>query len=102
MKYKIGTSKIHNRGIIASNNIKKGEKIGTAINNIVLNGLVNLNITKNFGRLINHSWKPNSSLEYKNNTYIVIASKNIKKGDEITLDYRNTPWFILGPNPNWK
>lgn len=98
--YHIGPSKIQGRGVISNRDFKPGEEIDIAIS--YEKG--SPKITSYFGSLINHSWNPNSYLKYNKffNSYFVHATYEIHSGEEITLDYRNTPWFIAPPDPNWK
>lgn len=84
--YYIGKSKIEGNGIIAQNNIPSGTIIDIAI--------VGGNITKNFGSYINHQFNCNSKLIEKENNVVVIAIKNISPGEEITINYKHTPWYI--------
>lgn len=47
-----------------------------------------------FDSFQNHSCDPNTFMRYKTeNTYDVIASKDIRKGDEVTIDYEEIPGF---------
>ena len=102
MKIHIEKSKLHGKGIFASRNIKKGEivfimkgkKIKFLINSeqqAKIAGLNWIGIGKNewidpniYGSYFNHSCNPNSAIKGK---VIVEALQNIKKGEEITLDY---------------
>jgi len=96
--YTINNSSIHGEGIIATQNIKSKDKIGLALylkfNFIPI-------ITKDLGKKINHSYKPNAYLKKtKNkNEWYLFANQNIKKNEEITINYKDTPWFIDGPMP---
>lgn len=90
--YKLQKSNIDGFGLFANMNIKKNEIIGIAI--YFLLGIPH--ITQDFGKWINHSYKPNSKLVYseKTNKYYIVAIKNIKINEEITANYNDTPWFI--------
>jgi SET domain-containing protein len=99
-KVYVKKSKIKGKGLFAKKNIKKGELIGIVQGPIVpdnqksykkygedhlhpisyTKAILNKNITK----YTNHSCKPNCGL--KNSTKI-IAIKDIKKDQEITIDY---------------
>ena len=59
------------------------------INKVPFNFIFVPNITDDFGRFINHSYKSNSYLYYnkKNNIYYLKSSKNINKNTEITTNY---------------
>lgn len=95
---KIKKSNIHGLGIFAQNKINKNKTIGVGIEYKFFTIPI---ITKNFGSLINHSYKPNTRLYYKNSKYYIVANKNINKGDEITLNYNNTPWFIANAEKHY-
>lgn len=103
-KVYIGTSKIHGRGVIAKKNIKKGEivfivkgkKRFLKVHNEkeALCGDCWIGIGKNtwidpvgYGRYLNHSSKPNCGIK---GTVTVRAMRNIKTGEEITIDYSTT------------
>lgn len=96
--FKVGPSKIHGKGVISTKNIKKGTKIGTPL---YLFMYVFPVIVEGLGRKINHSWDANSHLVRDGNTWHLYASQNIKKNQEITLDYNQTPWFIDGPKNSY-
>ena len=94
-KYIIAKSKIHGNGIIANKNILKDTKIETAI--------INKYITPYFGRKINHcELNNNTYLKKEGNSYYIYAKRNIMKGEELTVDYNNTPAFIKKPKNNFK
>ncbi len=46
----------------------------------------------NTARYINHSCDPNTEAEIKNGRILIYAVRNIKKGEEITIDY-DTEYF---------
>jgi hypothetical protein len=101
-KIYIGNSKTHGQGIIVLKPIKTGElifkiqgsKIKFLINNLQQAKVADLNwigLDKNtwidpinFGRFLNHSCNPNSII---NNKIYVKALRNIKIGEEISIDY---------------
>ncbi|MDP9249532.1 MAG: SET domain-containing protein [bacterium] len=101
-KIYIGKSGFHNKGLIASKNIKKGERIfliqGKKIKFLISSekqadkaGLNWIGYAKNtwidpvgYGLFINHSCRPNAAIKGK---LQVIALRNIKKGEEVTFDY---------------
>ena len=53
------------------------------------------------GMYHNHSTKPNSRSVKIGNSRYLITSKDIKTGEEITVDYRQQP-ELEQPNKNWK
>ncbi|MBS3088886.1 SET domain-containing protein-lysine N-methyltransferase [Candidatus Pacearchaeota archaeon] len=111
MKEKITVKKsgIDNRGIFASEKIKKGETIcflkGEEKNipqmrKEVLSGKERINDPLQIGKrkyidieepylYFNHSCNPNAGIKGKNELF---AIKDIKKGEEITFDYSTTSW----------
>ena len=100
MSWHIGNSEIHGKGVFSSKTFDKDKKIGIGIEYYFL-GIIPI-ITKNFGSMINHSYNPTAKLIYnkEDNTWDVYSKNNILKNVEITLDYRDTPWFVEGPK-NW-
>ena len=89
----IGQSLIHGQGVIANRNIRKGDNIG---NGIEFKYFIPY-VTENLGVWINHSFNPNSTLVWNNRAWIIVVTRNIFKGEEITLNYENTPWYIEDP-----
>ena len=96
MKYHIGSSKIHGNGVIANQNINRGEIIDVGID-YWLNFFPY--VTSHFGSWINHCYNANTKLVYVNNKYYIVAQYPIKKGNEITVNYDQTPWYIAGSRP---
>lgn len=99
--WKIKKSNIHGNGVFTTTTFNKNERIGVGIA-FTLYFLPY--VTSDFGSLINHSYTPNSHLvySYKDNVYYVAASKRLPSNTEITLDYRDTPWYIYGPGKDFK
>jgi hypothetical protein len=105
MKVHIGKSKLHGKGLLALQDIKKGgivftikgKKIKFLINDrkkAKIAGFNWIGISKNswidpsgFGLFANHSCDPNSAIKGK---VQVVAIKDIKKGEEVTSDYSLT------------
>lgn len=98
-KYRIDTSQIHGSGIFANKNIKKGEFIGIPLKLIF--GFF-ISISEDLGLYINHSWAPNAHIIKHGWEWHLIAMKNIKKNDEIFINYNDTPWFIKKPLDTYK
>ena len=98
----LAPSKIHGTGTHATRTLHKGDRIGVGIE---FDGYFNMYpfVTKNFGRWINHSYTPNAKLQYNSPLcrWDIIATDRISRDSEITIDYRDTPWYILKPNPKW-
>lgn len=99
--YKLKKSKIHGLGMYANKFIHKDDVIGIGI---VFKMYVIPIVTEDFGKWINHSNDANSHLYYHSteNMYFVVASKDIPENTEITLDYNDTPWYIMKPLPDFK
>ena len=77
--YFLDESPIHGKGIFASYDISKGLVIGI--------GYFNNNRTI-LGRYINHSPFNNAKFYYKDQDVILLAEKDIIKGEEILVNYR--------------
>ncbi len=80
--YQILNSEIEGVGIFATKDIKKGYEIGYA----------SINNTRTYaGRYTNHSLNNNAKFYYfkDNSNTILIAEDNIKKGQEIVVNYRH-------------
>ena len=85
----ISNSKIHGEGLFLRNNIKKNSILFKAIE---FKNLKN-NITP-LGRKINHCKICNTKLLKINSDYYIISKLDINKGEELTIDYDDTPNFI--------
>lgn len=85
----ISNSKIHGEGLFLKNDIKKNSILFKAIE---FQNLKN-NITA-LGRKINHCKICNTKLLKINADYYIISKLDINKGEELTIDYDDTPKFI--------
>ena len=99
--WKIKKSKIQGKGMFTNVGFNKNERIGVGIG---FNFFILPYVTSDFGSWINHSYKPNARLVYSTSdaVYHVVANKYLPKNTEITLDYRDTPWYIYGPGKDFK
>ena len=93
MLWYVSQSPIDGVGLFASVNVFPMDVIGVAIDS-------NQNVTPMASK-INHSWSPNCRLSYQNNQWFLYSFRPIPQGNELTVDYRDTPDFILKPNPQW-
>ena len=96
-KFHICKSNIDGKGIIASQNVKKGEFIGAAIDDeemIRSKDGIHRDTRTRLGRTLNHQDKENTIQKSEDNTLNVYAKNNIKEGEEITLNYKNAPDYI--------
>ena len=98
--FKTAPSKIHGNGVFTNKPIQKKHLIGIGI----YYWFAIPTITEDFGKWINHSYTPNSIVHYheKNNRYYIVAIRDIDLDEEITIDYNDTPWFIMGPESHYK
>ena len=107
MKIKVKKSELHGIGVFATKNIMEGEIIEecpillipikeeklldqTHLYNYYYEWDKNYNvILLGFGSIYNHSYNANSEFneDYKNETMILTAIKDIKEGEEITVNY---------------
>ena len=94
----IGPSRIHGNGVILSREIAAGALVGVGIGYVL--GFIPT-ITADFGAWINHSNRPSCSLLFLNGNYWVVANRTMEGGEEVTVDYRKTPWYIRGPEANY-
>jgi hypothetical protein len=79
----IKNSKIHGKGVFSKLDFSKNDIIGLAHEN-------GQPVT-NLGKFYNHSEKPNTESILINNKRILKPLKKIKKGEEITVNYRKQP-----------
>ena len=90
--WEIRPSNVHGNGIFANREIQKGERIGLVFvihpDDILPQDQPKRVIVRTkMGSLINHSVFGNSELKRKHNRYILIATRRILPGQEITSDY---------------
>lgn len=92
--YVIRPSPIHGNGIFANRDFKKGEFINTHFE-------PGEEIT-DFGAHLNHCSSPTArSYRLDDGSYKTYAEKDIKKGDEVTLDYTVNK-DLEQPQKGWK
>jgi SET domain-containing protein len=87
-KYYVDDSKLGGKGVFASKDLQKGERIGR------LHTIIKLNSDYDFtelGKMHNHNDYPNCHNQLIGNERHLVASRNIKKGEELTTDYRLQP-----------
>ena len=92
--YIIGPSAIHGQGVIAVRDVEPGETIGKAV---IIDGIKP--VITDMGKYVNHTYQPNSRLQYIERRFDLIATRPIKAGEEIAADYNDTPWFLEKPKP---
>lgn len=98
--FEISKSKIHGSGIIVNKYIPRGTILFDAME--YLFGIIP--VTTNYGACINHSWNPTYVLKYSENRgkWIIVTLVDHYPRNEVTMDYRETPWYVLGPSRRWK
>lgn len=97
--WSVRPSRIHGIGVFAERDYHKGEFVDIGITFIAS---IMPSVTY-FGSKINHSRRPNLVLEKSpdGSTWDLYATDYITAGTEFTVDYNNTPWYIMKPDPNW-
>ena len=91
--YAIKKSKIHGNGIITNKSIKKHKKVGIVL---YYKYFFIPYKTDNLGKYLNHSFDNNCRIIYKDKMYYLLTTKDVKPNEELTINYDDTPWFILG------
>lgn len=87
-KYYVSDSPIHNKGVFAKQNLKQGDEIGLLH---TINELYSDYSFEELGHYHNHSNNSNCHNELIGNKRYLVASKDIKKGEELTTDYTLQP-----------
>jgi hypothetical protein len=87
-KYKVGKSKIQGKGVFSKQDLNPGDYIGKAH---TINKLYTDYDFTDLGKNHNHSDSPNVQNVLIGNERHFVAIKPIKKGQEITTDYRLQP-----------
>jgi histone-lysine N-methyltransferase SETD1 len=109
---KTADSRIHGQGVFACSDIKKGEFIieyegerisslaaqvrdamyarsgVTFLFNVDDRTVIDGGVQGNIARFINHSCEPNCETRIEERRVMIYAQKDIKKGDELTFDYK--------------
>ncbi len=105
-KYSIGNSNIHGMGAMAQQDLPPKTIVGCAIEKNSHPGesgeILDYRITHYLGKWVNHSYEPNAVMEEVDSGYYIITNQLVNKGEEITINYENTPGFIKKPAPNMR
>lgn len=87
-KYRVGKSKIQGKGVFSKQDLKPGDYIGKAH---TINKLYTDYDFTDLGKNHNHSDNPNVQNVLIGNERHFVATKPIKKGEELTTNYRLQP-----------
>jgi hypothetical protein len=106
----IGESHIQGLGLFTKRSRVKGERLFVAINAdetvTPIGGKINHCPSKVAAGSGSSAVLPNTYLsatpDKTTGEWWIIALRNIEAGEELTVDYTNTPDFIHKPNPNWR
>lgn len=106
----IGESRIQGLGLFTKRSRVKGERLFVAINAdetvTPIGGKINHCPSKVAAGSGRSAVLPNTYLsatpDKTTGEWWIIALRNIEAGEELTVDYTNTPDFIHKPNPNWR
>ena len=103
-KFSIGKSDINGKGVFASKDFKEGELVGMAVTDEeAVTDTVNFRDARTeLGKYLNHQNKENAALKSENNTLNIYTNVPIKKGDEITVNYKKGPNYIDGDLDGFK
>jgi hypothetical protein len=97
-KYYIDSSKIEGKGVFAKKDLEEGETIGLL--HTINKPYIDYNFTE-LGEMHNHSETPNCHNVLKDNKRFLTASRKIKKGEELTTNYRLQP-DLEQPMEGWE
>ena len=92
-KYNVKDSNIEGKGVFASKNIESGELVGTMISNSGEDPRLE-GEWEDLARKINHQKDNNSLMRRDGDDYNLYTKENISKGEELTMDYKDTPWWV--------
>jgi uncharacterized protein len=117
VRYRIGRSKIHGRGVFATESIRKGTRIVEYLGEIITDeeadhrergrkhvwffdldcGHVIDGDPRLPGPCVNHSCRPNCFTEIAAGRVFIVADRAIRQGEELTYDYRLEPDVTVWP-----
>lgn len=117
IRYKIGSSKIHGRGVFATEPIRRGLRIVEYQGEIITDeeadkrdkgrrhvwffdldcGHVIDGDPRLPGPCVNHSCQPNCFTEIESGRVFILADRTIRTGEELTYDYRLEPDATIFP-----
>ena len=92
-KFDVKDSSIHGKGNFAKENIKKGELIGLMVGDIGDDPAITGSWTT-LSKNTNHNTDSNAVMKQDGENSNLYAEKDITKGTEIMMDYKNTPKWV--------
>ena len=92
----VAPSDINGEGLFTIEKIKEEEMIG--VSHLKYNGY--WYSIDPIGVSYNHSENPNCFVRMEENINLLIAKRNIKPWEELTVDYRKQP-YLEQPNEDW-
>jgi SET domain-containing protein len=103
-KYSVKKSDINGKGVFASKDFEKGELVGMAVTDEeAVTDTVNFRDARTkLGKYLNHQNKENAALKSENNTLNIYTNVPIRKGEEITVNYKKGPNYVDGDVEGFK
>ena len=103
-KYSIKKSDINGKGVFASKDFEKGELVGMAVTDEeAVTDTVNFRDARTkLGKYLNHQNKENAALKSENNTLNIYTNVPIRKGEEVTVNYKKGPNYVDGDVDGFK
>ena len=103
-KYSVKKSDINGKGVFASKDFEKGELVGMAVTDEeAVTDTVNFRDARTkLGKYLNHQNKENAALKSENNTLNIYTNVPIRKGEEITVNYKKRPNYVNGDVDGFK
>ena len=89
----VADSGIAGQGLFASESCKKNQRLFKALD---LDHTIRTEVLK-----VNHCNHPNTYLVKEADGWWVYAKKDLAPGEELSIDYWDTPDFIRKPDPTW-
>lgn len=101
--YEVKNSGIEGVGVFSKENISKGSFINHCVEPMQTfdDGVSRTTRINNFGRHLNHSYDPSAEIRIIGVNHSLFALRDIKRGEEITVDYTKTKQFQQ-PEYWWK
>lgn len=116
-RYRIGRSRIHGRGVFATTTIRSGTRVVEYLGEIITEKEADKRAVgrrhvwlfdlecghyidgdpRLAGPCVNHSCRPNCFTEIMDGRVFIVAQETIRRGDELTYDYRFEPDTDIWP-----